>query len=143
MNKKVILSTLMISIFIPILSEAATLKATTKQQMPSQNNLPEKAYGNAEMQRQGPGPILGYGYGAIDKNIDANGYGYAFAYGHDEDREPNGNAYGLQKKEEYQYGYGYEYGKEIKENVIQQKKTTIFTNIFSRIKNIFSFWKIK
>lgn len=68
-----------------------------------------------------------YGYGPIDKNLEAKGYGYAFAYG--QNKEKNGNAYGLQKKIEDNASYGY--GK--------QKRVNMFTNVFTKIKNFFSF----
>ena len=82
-----------------------------------------------------------YGYGPIDKNLEANGYGNAFAYG--QDKEKNGNAYGLEKKDGYgkedkiknkavdSYGYG------------KKQKVNVFTNVFTKIKNFFSFKKAR
>jgi len=82
----------------------------------------------------------GYGYGPIDKNLEAKGYGNAFAYG--QDKEKNGNAYGLEKKDGY--------GKENNKNLItdgygygKKQKVNLFTNVFTRIKNFFSFKKNK
>lgn len=132
------------SLLLPTFVGASILK-TERQQIKPQEQPPEKSYG---VNRQGPGPqivpngygygkeLKGYGYGPIDKNPEAKGYGNAFAYGHDKENKP-GNGYGTQEKEKLSYGYGY--GK----NEIKEKKQSVISNIFSKIKNIFSFWKVK
>ena len=150
---------LIISLLIPILSNAANI-----QQRPVLNKsygaiklMPHnygysfiapipatKAYGyglkNTEIKNTENKKDYGYGYAPIDKNIEAKGYGYAFAYGHDKygygPTIPVIKSYGLKNTENKKdYGYG---------NIIQQKpKTSIFNNIFNSIKNIFSKRKTK
>ncbi len=131
---------LIISLLIPILSNAANI-----QQRPVLN----KSYGAIKLMPHNYGYGLKnievknnheYGYAPIDKNIEAKGYGYAFAYGHDKygygPTIPVIKSYGLKNIENKKdYGYG---------NIIQQKpKTSIFNNIFNSIKNIFSKRKTK